>query len=421
MSRFLTKPPSVSRRHCLWQARVLAVAAVLCVALFTAGLIGGRWCGSSPVVLEADRIEDSDARYHDGSLFLEAWHAVELQFFSTASLKPQSMVHGAISGMVASLGDPHSRFVPPEQVRLDTDTFRGEFGGIGVSLVMEEREPTIVDVGTGSSAEKAGLCAGDVVRIVDGRQLSGLSLDEIVLLIRGDVGTHVKLDLARGESVWSVDVVREPVEVPSLSWHARPDGFGYVRIGLFSGRTGGEFEQALAALRLSGVHALVLDLRGNGGGVVESALEVLGQLVGHGIGYREISKGGSELRHPIPFRAEPNDWPLAVLVDGGTASASELVAAAIRDHNRGVLIGAPTFGKGSMQGIFLLSDASSVRVTISRWLSPGGHPIESVGVRPDIVVRDGDSGSEVEDMVLQRAIEYLASTPKAALPCQVRT
>jgi len=389
---------------------------VLSVVLFTAGVIAGWWCDSSPLDLVDAWSEDPGAGYQDGSIFLEAWHAIEVQFYSGASMKPTSMVHGAISGMVASLGDPHSRFVPPEQVRLEANTLQGEFGGIGVSLVMEESEPTIVEVGTGSSAEQAGLRTGDAMRSVDGRRLRALSLDEIVLLIRGEVGTTVQLELARGEHLWSVDIVREPVQVPSLSWELLPDGYGYVRIGLFSGRTGGEFEQVVAALRLSGVHALVLDLRGNGGGVVGSALEVLGQLVGHGIGYREIGKDGSQLRHAIPFRAQPNDWPLAVLVDGGTASASELVAAAIRDHNRGVLIGMPTFGKGSLQGIFGLSDASSVHVTISRWLSPAGHPIESVGVRPDIEVGQGNSRGQPEDIVLQRAIEYLASTPKVAVP-----
>jgi len=156
-----------------------------------------------------------------------------------------------------------------------------------------------------------------------------------------------------------------------------------------------------------GARALVLDLRGNGGGVVEGARDVLSQLIGHGIAFRELNKDGKESRHAIPFRLRTVGWPLAVLVDAGTASSAEILAAAIRDHERGLLIGEPTFGKGSVQAIFPLRDGSSVHVTISRWLRSNGHPIEGVGLQPDIAVAPA-TGQKEGDLSLQRAVEHLA-------------
>ena len=218
------------------------------------------------------------------------------------------------------------------------------------------------------------------------------------------------------------DLITLDLEMP------RMDGFTFLRIVMskrptpvmvISGRTGEELSRAIRALREGGARALVLDLRGNGGGVVEGARDVLSQLIGHGIAFRELSKGGKESRHAIPFRLRTVGWALAVLVDAGTASSAEILAAAIRDHERGLLIGEPTFGKGSVQGIFPLRDGSSVHVTISRWLSSDGHPIEGVGLQPDIAVAAG-GGQEDGDLSLQRAIEHLAfelgGTTKLRLP-----
>ncbi len=194
--------------------------------------------------------------------------------------------------------------------------------------------------------------------------------------------------------------------MPSLSWKTLSDDIGYVDIEFFSSRTGAELGRAIENLQERGVQALVLDLRGNGGGVVDGATKVLSTLIGRGIAYREVTKHGQELRHPIPFHADVVNWPLAVLIDRGTASSAEIVAAAIRDHRRGPLIGTTSYGKGSVQGVFPLSDGSSVHVTIARWLSSDGHAIEGVGLEPDLRV-PGTDPDQKDDLVLKRAIEHL--------------
>jgi carboxyl-terminal processing protease len=184
------------------------------------------------------------------------------------------------------------------------------------------------------------------------------------------------------------------------------DGIGYVGIRLFSAQTGEELAGAIQQLQRQNANALVLDLRGNGGGLTGGAIDVLRRLLGHGIAFRELRRGAEEQRHAIPFGEPLMDWPLAVLLDGGTASAAEIVAAAIHDYERGVLIGQRTFGKGSVQGMYQLSDGSSVHVTISHWLSANGYPIEGVGLEPDIVVAS-TGVSEAEDPFVRQAVDYL--------------
>jgi carboxyl-terminal processing protease len=200
--------------------------------------------------------------------------------------------------------------------------------------------------------------------------------------------------------------VRQQVEMPSISWQLLSDGIGYIGIHLFSARTGEELASAIQELRRQDVGALALDLRGNGGGLTGGAIDVLRRLLGHGIAFRELHRGADEQRHAIPFGQPLVDWPLAVLLDGGTASAAEMVAVAIRDYERGVLIGQRTFGKGSVQGMYQLSDGSSVHVTISHWLSAKGYPIEGVGLEPDIVVASTIVAG-AEDPSLRRAVDYL--------------
>lgn len=401
MSRRLLPVLSGVRRHGSWF--VLLISPLLALMLFVAGLVVGHF--STPVNrypmtnTPAEQVEQF-------RVFREAWSRIERKFYSPVPLEYQDMTYGAIRGMLASLGDPHTILVEPPQHRLETDTFQGEFGGIGVSIAIQEQQPVIVEVHTGSPAERAGLQSQDILLSVDGTDVAGLALDTVILLIRGPIDTRVELVVHRSGQELSFGVVRELIELPSLTWQVLPEDIGYVHIQFFSGRTGEELSRAITALRERGARALVLDLRGNGGGVVEGARDVLSQLIGHGIAFRELSKDGKESRHAIPFRLRTVGWPLALLVDAGTASSAEILAAAIRDHERGLLVGEPTFGKGSVQAIFPLRDGSSVHVTISRWLSSNGHPIEGIGLQPDIAVAPARAQEE-GDLSVRRAIEHL--------------
>jgi carboxyl-terminal processing protease len=383
----------------------------MALILFCAGLVAGRLSPSVGTLTAYS----SPADQPDGfGIVWEVWNAIQEKFYSPATADGRQMTYGAIRGMLAALVDRHTIFVEPPQHELETDTYDGGFGGIGVTISIEDQSTIIVHVHEGSPADRAGLRTGDIILSVDGTRLAGLGLDKIVLLVRGPAGTPVELTVKRsGEPTQSFSIKRERIDVPSLGWKTLSADIGYVQIDFFSSRTGAELARAIKDLEARGVRALVLDLRSNGGGVVDSATKVLSKLVGRGIAYREVTKDGQELRHPIPFDADVVNWPLAVLIDEGTASSAEIVAAAIRDHGRGLLIGSTSYGKGSVQGVFPLSDGSSVHVTIARWLSSDGHPIEGVGLEPDLHVPATDPG-QTDDLVLQRGIEHLRQELQAS-------
>lgn len=389
------------RRH-WWIAVILFLGTA--VTLFSAGFVLGHFGIPGQTHAIAATLPEYAGQFH---IFWEAWAKIEHRFYAPTPLDPQAMTYGAIHGMVASLGDSFASFVEPAEHRLETDTFKGDFGGIGASLVLTDTQPTLIEVYVASPAHMAGLQVGDRLLAVDGVEVSGLSLDKVVLLIRGPLGTPVQVDVQRGSGEkLSLSIVRQRVETPSLSSQLLSDGIGYIRIYLFGARTGEELARAIQELQGQHASALVLDLRGNGGGLTGGAIDVLRRLLGHGIAFRELRRGAVEQRHAIPFGEPLVDWPLAVLLDGGTASAAEMVAAAIRDYERGVLIGQRTFGKGSVQGMYQLSDGSSLHITISHWLSAKGYLIDGVGLEPDIAVAPS-SVAEAEDPSLRRAVSYL--------------
>lgn len=383
-----------------WIASLICLAVALLSAGFALGHFGVPGAAKSKGGAPAEHASQF-------SIFWEAWDHIDRQFYALAPLDSQAMTHGAIAGMVASLGDPFTSFAEPSRHRLESDIFQGDFGGIGASLALVDGRLTFIEVYFSSPAEVSGLQAGDRLLAVDGTEVTGLSLDQVVLLIRGPLEAPVRLEVQRGtEGHLSLSLVRTRIELPSLDFQLVSAGIGYVGIHLFTARTGDELARAIQSLREQNVSALVLDLRGSGGGLTGGAIEVLRHLVGHGIAFRELRRGGDEQRHAIPFGAPPVNWPVAVLVDGGTASAAEIVAAALHDYQRGVLIGERTFGKGSVQGVYVLSDGSSVHVTTSHWLSPSGYPIDGVGLEPDIVVPSVDV-VQGKDSFLHHAVDYL--------------
>jgi carboxyl-terminal processing protease len=372
--------------------------------LFLAGLALGHFGIPGQTYGTAGTPPQFASQFH---IFWEAWQQIEHEFYSPAPLDPQAMTYGAIQGMMTGLGDPFTYFAEPSQHRLESDAFKGDFGGIGASLALVDAQPAFVEVFVASPAELAGLQAGDRLLAVDGTDVAGLALDQVVLLIRGSLDTPVQVEVQRGNGTrLSLNIVRQRVDLPSLSSQLLSDDVGYVGVQLFSAHTGEELARAIQELRGQNVRALVLDLRGNGGGLTSGAIDLLRCLLGHGIAFREVRAAAQEQRHAIPFSEPLVDWPLALLLDGGTASAAEMVAAAIHDYDRGVLIGRRTFGKGSVQAMYQLSDGSSVHITISHWLSANGYPIEGVGLEPDIIVASAGV-AETEDPFLRRAVDYL--------------
>jgi len=344
-------------------------------------------------------------------VFWEAWEHVEADFYGQL---PHStgLTYGAIRGMLRALGDPYTFFIEPSDHEIEEAQLEGRHGGIGAEYVMADGYLVVVAVLDDSPAMRADIRSGDIIIEIDGSDVMGLSQNEAILLIRGkEVGTTATLTIVRqGEAErLTVSVLREEVEVPTVVWELKEANIGYVRISFFGARTSGELSRALQDLRDEGASKLILDLRDNPGGIVTAAVDVAGQFIDTGVVFYERDQDGNDKLFNASRGGAAVHMPLAVLINRGTASASEIVGGAIQDHERGVLIGERTFGKGSLQSIHELSDNSSVHVTIARWLTPDRHEIQDGGLVPDThVVPSQEALDGGDDPQLATALAYLS-------------
>jgi carboxyl-terminal processing protease len=326
--------------------------------------------------------------------------------------------YGAARGMTEVLDDDYTVFLEPLLGAPLREELAGEYEGIGVWVEHPEGEFTIVSPIAGSPAERAGLLPGDVIIAADGQPLAGLETDAAMSLIRGPAGTSVRLTIDRESSAqpFDVDVDREAIVIPAVVYESLADGrVAHVTVAIFGDNTTAELDAALARAKAEDVDGIVLDLRGNGGGWVTSAQEMIGRFVPEDAGpalYQDLDleHGGELISEPIVSGGETVfELPLVVLVDGGTASAAEIVAGAVRDYDRGILVGEPTFGKGLVQRVHDFDDGSSARISFARWLTPDQAPIPDQGLAPDVIVpRSPDLST---DLQLERAVEVVLAQP----------
>lgn len=348
------------------------------------------------------------------STFWEAWSFLNEQFYG--NIPPdQERVYGAIKGMVASFDDQHTSFIDPVRAAIISENMQGSFSGIGATVRMDETgRLIIVDPMLDQPAFKAGLRPEDVVVSIDGETLEGLSLYEAVSLIRGPVDSTVVLTILREDTPepFEVPITRAKIELEVVEARLleEAEGLGYVRLTQFSNGASEKVSEAIEDLLSKGVTALILDLRSNPGGLLSEAVDVGSLFIEEGPIVVEKLKGGEEkvfeAKRPNPVF----ELPIVVLVNEGSASASEIVAGAIQDTGRGQVIGQQTFGKGSVQLPHHLSDGSELRVTIAEWLTPSGRQIHGEGITPDVVVEmNYDETNPEADPQLTEAIEVLTS------------
>ncbi len=309
----------------------------------------------------------------------------------------RKLVYGAVKGMMRTL-DPHSDFMTPEEfadMRADTD---GEFGGIGIEINDDGGVIVIVEPIPGSPAERAGLQAGDRIVAIDGVAIKGRPGGETSARLRGRPGTSVKLSIERKgwESPHVMTLGRELIHVQAVESRLLEPGIGYVRIKQFQERTDEEVLAALVKLRADSggnLTGLVLDLRGNPGGLLDQAVKIADLFLDDGVIVSTVGRGGKKLEEELAHEAGTWDsFPMVALVNGGSASASEIVAGALQDHGRALVIGTQTFGKGSVQSVYELADGSGLKLTVARYFTPSGRSIQEKGITPDVVVEQLDSG-----------------------------
>ena len=391
------------------QTTIIKIILTTLVAIIIFGTGAGAGFALRDFVVDDQPTEVESEEF---SLYWEVWHRVEEQFYGDIPTEPVS-TYGAIKGALTTLDDPYTIFIEPEPAAQEKAQLEGQFGGIGAFVNRDEDGRVILDPMRDQPAEKAGLETNDILVAVDGTPLlPEMTTDEIVLMIRGEVGTAVVLTVEREgvEDPIDITIERAVIETPSAHWRVLEEDptIGYIQLTAFTERSNSELDQAFDELAGQGAETFILDLRGNGGGLLDAAVDVASQFIRNGVIVREDRKSEGERTYNVRGGGKALDQNLVVLVDGGTASASEIVAGALQDYDRAMLIGEKTFGKGSVQLIYELSDTSRLHVTVAKWFTPNGNEIDGTGLIPDIeVLFTEEDHAEGRDPQLERAISFL--------------
>lgn len=347
--------------------------------------------------------------------FWQVWNLMEEKFVSastTETVSTEEKVYGAIRGLVSSYEDPYSVFLPPKENKEFTENIRGNFEGVGMEIGIRDDLLTVISPIKDTPAYKAGLKSGDRVLEINGQSTSGMTLEKAVSLIRGEKGTLVELLISReGEESFKVSLQRDVIKLPTIDTELRSDGIFVISLYTFTGQSDKDFREALREFLLSKSNKLLLDLRGNPGGYLDSAVDIASWFLSSG--KVVVTENFADKKEEKVFRSKGynifnNNLKMAILVNGGSASASEIVAGALQQHGVATLVGTKTFGKGSVQELIQLPNETSLKVTVARWLTPNGTSISDGGLTPDVEVEitKEDTDNEV-DIQLEKAIDIL--------------
>ncbi|HEX6976757.1 MAG TPA: S41 family peptidase [Patescibacteria group bacterium] len=355
----------------------------------------------------------------DFSLFWQVWDTINSSYYDKSKVQPANLVYGAIKGMVSAVGDPYTLFLPPSDNKISQEDLQGNFSGVGIQIGYKGTNLAVMSPLPGTPAEKAGLKGGDlIVAIKDdnkkiNKSTTDMTLPEAVEAIRGEAGTKITLAILRTgtDKPFTVDLVREKINVPSVSVSYVGDNESIAQIKLFKfgGETTTEWQKAVSQINSKNVKGIILDLRNNPGGYLQAAVDLAGEFLPRGSVAVIEDKGGND---KTPYNTTKDtgaflNAKVVVLVNGGSASASEILAGALRDDRKISLIGEKTFGKGTIQEPQDLPGGSGLHITIAKWLTPNGTWVNEKGLDPDIEVKEDPNSKD--DVQLQKAIEVLKS------------
>jgi carboxyl-terminal processing protease len=400
--------------------RQIRIAILALAFLIIAGEIG-YWLGASGFSfhlggskgIEINRALPEDKSHLDFSLFWEVWDKVSATYLDKSAVKPREMIYGAIKGMVASLGDPYTAFLPPEENKEVKEDLNGKFEGIGIQLGYRDGTLAVVAPLAGSPAEKAGIRAGDLIIKIDDKETIGVSLPEAVKLIRGEKGTKVKLTLIHEAEMETFDreIVRETIIVPSVELSYVENDIAHLKLTRFSDTTNEEWLKAVDEIvsHQPLVKGVILDLRNNPGGYLTGSVFIASEFLPSGVVVQQQNADGTKETFSVDRLGKITTQSLVVLVNEGSASASEIVAGALKDYGRAKIIGEKSFGKGTIQEAYDIGEGSGLHITTARWLLPNGDWIDKKGITPDYEIAD-DTKTE-EDEQLDKAVEVLLESP----------
>ena len=376
--------------------KILILSVILSLAL---GFSGGFWFKSDNTadslkeIKKLINLEAGKPSEVDFSLFWKVYGDLQEKYVDSGKLEPEKILYGAISGMVNSIGDPYTTFFEPENSKKFQEEISGSFGGVGIEIGKRNDILTVIAPLKDTPAYKAGIKAGDKILKIDNKPTDNISIEEAVNLIRGKKGTKVVLTINNGATK-DVELVRDTIKVPTIEWKLvenPPAGGGkniaYLQIFSFNQTVDSEFRKAAEEILKSDADAIVLDLRNNPGGLLDSAINLAGWFLDKGklVVSEEFGNGTRN-----EFKSDGNgalkSYPMVILINGGSASASEILAGALHDNKGTKLVGVKTFGKGSVQQLEKYSDGSSLKVTIAKWLTPDGISISETGIEPGVKV-----------------------------------
>ncbi len=395
-------------------AFMVAFTLVALTSLGSVGFLGfqlGRNYPQNIIVKGVSNIEALATTTADFSTFWEGWQLMKGEYLRGSDTKDQNLVYGALEGMVRSAGDPYTVFFPPVESKKFEQDVAGNFGGIGAEIGIKDDQLIVIAPLKGSPAELAGLRAQDKILKIGDKTTERIRVDDAVTLIRGEIGTKVILTIFRNglDKVKEITITRQTIQIPTIDYKMLDGNVGYIRIKNFNENAPKLFFEASKDLLNTGVAGMIIDVRDDPGGFLEVAVNLTGWFIEKG---DIVAIEESRLAPQKTFRAYGNaifkPVPIVVLVNGGTASASEIMAGALRDNLDAKLVGEKTFGKGTVQELKHLRDGSSIKLTIAHWLTPNGTLIDKEGLKPDYEVKITEENiKDKKDTQLDKAKEVI--------------
>lgn len=401
-----------------WKRYTKVYLALVAVFLLGLSFAGGTYYGyeNRPAVEKVLGVIGQQPPPHfqdvEFGLFWDVWSRLEEKYVDRAKIDRKNLVLGAAAGLVRSLKDPYSELLPPAETKQFQEDIKGSFSGIGAEIGIRRGVLTIIAPLKDSPAERAGLKAADKIFKVDDTVTADLTLDEAVRLIRGPQGTEVKLTVLRDsfDQTKEFKIIRDVIKIQVLTTEKKPDGIFVIKLHSFTENSGSEFRKAVQEFLDSNSEKLILDLRNNPGGFLVMAVDIASWFLpaGETVAKERFADGSEEVYRSSGYKFLEN-VPMVVLVNEGSASASEIVAGALRDIKGAKLVGTKTFGKGSVQEVLPLTGGASLKVTIAKWLTPKGIEINGTGLEPDVAVelpKEEDQDPK-KDLIMEKGIEIL--------------
>jgi carboxyl-terminal processing protease len=392
------------------------LAVLLLVIAFMGGMVVGAWKINGVAVSQVGDVvinkfvTDPQTEEIDFNIFWETWKAIQNKYYDRP-VSEKDLFYGALMGMSASVGDPYTVFFDPEISKDFTAQINGTFDGIGIEIGVKDEKLVVIAPIAATPADKAGILAGDQIVSIDGNDTAEMTLDSAVTMIRGEKGTTVEIGIIReGKSeVINLSIVRETIIVESVYWEMLDGNIAHLVLTDFNENTERAFEKAIMEITLAEPKGIVFDLRNNPGGFLSTAVDIAGYFIPENeIVLVEDFGNGNKHEYKVESNHDLIDYPMIVLVNGGTASASEIVAGAIQDHGIATVLGEQTFGKGTVQELKEFTDGSSLKITVAKWLTPDGSSINKEGITPDVIIENSAADSEKEvDNQLNEALRLL--------------